>query len=95
MQLVIIVCPSSRNCMRVPYYKSRKNLLRIVLAFLHPYKLRLLITAISCQVGLRKKDCKVQKACERIFTCSCLVKDGLVILRQAERTRQLKLGSDF
>ena len=95
MQLVIIVCPSSRNCTRVPYHESRKNLLRTVLAFLHPCRLRWLITAISCQVGLRKKDCNVQEACERIFTCSCLVKDGLAMLRQAERTRQLKLGSDF
>jgi len=27
-------------------------------------------------------------ACGRIFTCNCLVKVGLAILRQAERTRQ-------
>jgi hypothetical protein len=93
--LAVTVCPSLRNCTRVPYYESRKNLLRAVLAFLRPCRLRLLITAISCQVGLRKKICKVQKVCERMFTCNCLVKAGLAILRQAERTRQLELGSDF
>jgi hypothetical protein len=88
------VCPSPRNCTRVPYHESRKNLLRAVLAFLRPCRLRSLITAISCQVGLRKV-CKVQEVCERIFTCNCLVNDGLAMLKQAERTRQLELGSDF
>jgi hypothetical protein len=66
-----------------------------VLAFLRPYRLRSLITAILCQVGLRKKICKVWEVCECIFTCNCLVNDRLAILRQAERTRQLKLGLDF
>jgi hypothetical protein len=91
----IAVCPSLRNCTRVPYYKSRENLLYAVLAFLCPCRLRLLITAISCQVGLRKKACKVPEVCECIFTCNCLVKDRLAVLRQAERTCQPKLGSDF
>jgi len=35
--------PSLRNCTRVPYYESRKNLLLVVLAFLRPCKLRSLI----------------------------------------------------
>jgi len=91
----VTVCSSPRNCTKVPYHESRKNLLREVLAFLRPYRLRLLITALSCQVGLRKKVCKVREVCERIFTCNCLVNDGLKMLRQAERTRQLELGSDF
>jgi hypothetical protein len=93
--LAVTVCPSPRNCMRVPYYESRKNLLRAVLEFLRPRRLRSLITAVSCQVGLRKKICKVREVCECIFTCNCLVNDGLAMLRQAERTRQLELGSDF
>jgi hypothetical protein len=93
--LAITVCPSPRNCTRVPYYESRKNLLCAVLAFLRPCRLRSLITAISCQVGLRKKICKVREVCERIFTCNYLVNDGLAMLRQAERTSQLELGSDF
>jgi hypothetical protein len=29
------------------------------------------------------------------FQCNCLVKDRLAMLRQAERTRQPKPGSDF
>jgi hypothetical protein len=91
----IAVCPSPRNCTRVPYHESRENLLRAVLAFLRPCRLRSLITAISCQVGLRKKARKVPEVCERIFTCNCLVKDGLAVLRRAERTRQPKPGSDF
>ena len=37
----------------------------------------------------------MQEACGRIFTCNCFVKAGLAILRQAERMRQLALGSDF
>ena len=88
-------CPSPRNCTRVPYHESRKNLLHAVLVFLRPRRLRSLITAISCQVDLRKKICKVREVCERIFTCSCLVNNGLAMLRQAERTRQPALGSDF
>jgi hypothetical protein len=86
--LAVAVCPSLRNCTRVPYHESRENLLCAVLAFLRPCRLRSLITTISCQVGL-------QEVCERIFTCNCLVNDRLAILRQAERTRQLKLGSGF
>jgi hypothetical protein len=86
----IAVCPSPRNCTRVPYHESRENLLHVVLAFLRPCRLRSLITAISCHVGLKKKACKV-----RIFTYNCLVKDRLAMLKQAKRTRQPKLGSDF
>jgi hypothetical protein len=36
----------------------------------------------------------VWEVCERIFTCSCLVTNGLAMLRRAERTRQPKPGSD-
>jgi hypothetical protein len=93
--LAVTVCPSPRNCTRVPYHESKKNLLRVVVAFLRPCRLRSWITAVSCQVGLRKKACKVQEVCGRIFTCSYLVNDGLAMLKRAERKRQRKLGSDF
>ena len=93
--LVVAVCPSPCNFTRVPHHESRKSLLRTVLAFLRPCRLRSLITAISCQVGIRKKVRKVEEVCECIFTCNCLVNDGLAMLRQAERTRKLELGSDF
>src|SRR5438045_2818278 len=82
--LAVTVCP--RNCTRVPYHESRKNMLCVVLAFLRRCRLRSWITTVSCQVGLRKKACKVREVCERVFTCNCLVKDGLAMLRQAERS---------
>jgi len=37
----------------------------------------------------------MQEACGRNFTCNCLVKEELAILRQAEKTCQPTLGLDF
>jgi hypothetical protein len=87
-----------RACVRVPYHKSEKNLVRssgVVLALPCFGRGRSWTIAMSCWVSLRRMACKVQEVCERISTCNCLVKIRLATLRQAERTRQPKPGSDF
>jgi hypothetical protein len=77
---------------RVPRQESEKNLLRssgAALALPCSCRGQPWITAMSCQAGLR-----IRRG-QRIFTCNCLVKAGLAVLRQAERTRQPALGSGF